>query len=72
MVATNNARSAPREYKRHQRYSKFAQFRNSRQEKEFLRVQSDRLSTTQAVLFAKLNTYPADQIQAASTLGALA
>lgn len=68
----SNARSEPRAYRRHQRYAKFTQFRNSHQENEFLRVQAARLSTTKAVLFAKLNKYTAERIQAAATLGALA
>lgn len=71
MVTTLNTRPSPRLDKRHQRYSRTERHARSQQQNEFLRVQAARLSTTTAVVFAKLNKYTAERITKAANLAAL-
>jgi hypothetical protein len=66
-----DSHASPRLYKRHQRHSQDGRLRHSKQFGEFLEVEATRLSTTTDVLYAKLDTYTADQIRAASSLSDL-
>jgi hypothetical protein len=62
------AAASSRLYKRHQRYARQDRLNHSKQELEWLNVQATRLSTTAAVVFAALDSYTADQIEAMSVL----
>jgi hypothetical protein len=66
-----NTHASPREYKRHQRYARYVRLRHGKQEIDFLSTEATRLGTTEAEIFALLDSYTADQIRAASSLGAL-
>lgn len=67
-----NQTASPRLFARHARYRAFSRLRYNQQELAFLETQADRLSTTVAIVYGKLNTYTADQIAGAANLGALA
>lgn len=69
--------TAPRCHSHHQRHRRFARVRilpsvHSDQFEQFLTVQATRLSSTTALIFAKLTKNTADRIAAASTFGSLA
>lgn len=68
-VAVNDA--SPRLFARHVRYRKFARLNHSQQELAFLETQANRLSTTVATVYGKLNKYTAEQIAAAANLAAI-
>lgn len=63
--------ASPREYNGHQRYSNLARRRHDDQEAAFLAAQATRLSTTSAVVFAKVAKYGAARVKAAANLAAL-
>lgn len=63
--------TAPREYDAHERHTNAAKRRKSGQRAEWLAVQATRLSSTSAVIAAKLLKYNEDQIEAASSLSAI-
>lgn len=58
------ADASSRLYKRHQRYARDTRLNHSKQNLEWLNVQAIRLSTTAAAVFAALDSYTADQIEA--------
>lgn len=67
---------APREYNSHQRHAKFARFRYTSRAKygqlgAFLAAQATRLSSTAAVVYAKVTKYGAARVKAAANLAAL-
>lgn len=62
---------SPRLFKRHQRYANFSRLNYSKQQIEFIDTQAVRLGSSDSVIFAKLNTYTADQIAAAVNLAAI-
>lgn len=68
---SSTTRPSPRLYKRHQRHDTASRESHSQQEQEFLRVQAARLSTTAAIVFAKLTSYSAEQIAGAANLAAI-
>lgn len=63
--------SVPREYNEHQRHSEFARMRHDNQRVAFLAQQATRLSTTSAIVFAKVTKYGEDRVRAAANLAAL-
>lgn len=68
--------ATPREYNSHQRHSKLARLRYSAKVKrgqlgEFLAFQATRLSSTAAVIFAKVTKYGAARVKAAANLAAI-
>jgi hypothetical protein len=63
--------ASPREYNAHQRHSKQSRRRHDDQEIAFLAAQATRLSTTSAIIFAKLSKYSAATIKAAANLAAI-
>lgn len=63
--------ATPREYNKHQRHAKFANDRHSQQSKAFLAAQAARLSSTAAVIFAKLTKYGSARVKAATNLSQL-
>jgi hypothetical protein len=70
-VASVTVNAAPRLFRRHQRYAHFDRLNHSPQEIAWLETQANRLSTTTAIVFGKLNTYTSDQIVLAANLAAL-
>ncbi len=62
---------SPREYNKHQRHSRFADLRHGAQDNAFLTQQATRLSSTPAVIFAKITKYGADSVKAAANLAAI-
>lgn len=68
---SSTTRPTPRLYKRHQRHDVASRESHSHQEQEFLRVQAARLSTTTAIVFAKLTKYSAERIVSAANLAAI-
>lgn len=70
-MVTSTPAPSPRLDKRHTRHASDARHGRSQQENEFLRVQAARLSTTKAILFAKLSKYSAEQIASAASLSAI-
>lgn len=68
--------AVPREYNGHQRHSKIARLRYSTNSKRgqlgaFLGAQATRLSSTAAVVFAKVTKYGAAKVKAAANLAAI-
>jgi hypothetical protein len=67
--------ATPREYNRHQRHSVLSRLRHSnkrqRQLGAFLAAQATRLSSTAAVVFAKVTKYGAAKVKAAANLAAI-
>ncbi len=63
--------ASPREYNKHQRHAPFNELRHSQQALAFLAAQATRLSSTSAVIYAKLTKYGADRVKAAANLAAL-
>jgi len=68
--------STPREYNLHQRHSNLARLRYSNVAKHgqlgaFLAAQATRLSSTAAVVFAKVTKYGAARVKAAANLAAI-
>lgn len=63
--------ASPRLFRRHLRHSSFNRLNHSQQELAFLETQANRLSTTVAIVFGKLNKYTAAQIAAAANLAAI-
>lgn len=63
--------ASPRLFARHVRYRSFSRLNYSEQELAFLETQANRLSTTTAAVFAKLNKYTAEQIAGAVNLAAI-
>lgn len=63
--------ASPRLFRRHQRYARRARLVYSQQELAFLETQANRLSSTVAIVFAKLNKYTADQVHGAASLAAI-
>lgn len=66
----------PREYNAHQRHSKLSRLRysaklNKGQLSAFLVYQATRLSSTAAVVFAKVTKYGAARVKAAANLAAI-
>jgi hypothetical protein len=62
---------APREYSKHQRHGNLARRRHDDQINSFLGVQATRLSSTAAVVYAKVTKYGAAHVKAAANLAAL-
>lgn len=62
---------SPREYTRHRRHDTYARDRHSQQENAFLAAQAARLSSTAAVIFAKLTKYGSARVKAATNLSQL-
>lgn len=63
---------SPREYDRHERHTNTARYRDPHSQRAaFLAAQATRLSSTSAVIAAKLKKYSAGQIQSAANLGAI-
>lgn len=62
---------SPRCHRNHERHDKFARERHSKQFLAFLAAQATRLSSTSAVVFAKVEKYGADRVKAAANLAAL-
>jgi hypothetical protein len=63
--------ASPREYNAHQRHSKLSRRRHDNQEAAFLAAQATRLSSTAAVIFAKVKKYGAARVKAAANLAAI-
>lgn len=63
--------ATPRLFARHVRHRAFARVNHSQQELAFLETQANRLTTTVAIVFGKLNKYTADQIAGAVNLAAI-
>jgi len=63
--------ASPREYNLHQRYSSFAKRRYDNQLAAYLAAQATRLSSTSAVIFAKVTKYGAQTVSAAASLAAI-
>lgn len=68
--------ATPREYNKHQRHAKLARHRYSGAAKrgqlgEFLAYQATRLSSTAAVVFAKVTKYGAARVKDAANLAAI-
>lgn len=63
--------ASAREYNKHQRHSNVARLRHSQQLAAFLAYQATRLSSTAAVVFAKVTKYGADRVKAAANLAAI-
>lgn len=64
--------ATPRTYARHQRYRKFARvLAGANQFSALLAAQATRLSSTSAVVFAKITKYGTDKVKAAVNLAAL-
>ena len=64
---------SPREYDAHERYTNAARHRKpDTQRAAFLAQQATRLSSTSAVIAAKLEKYTAAQVKSAANIGALA
>ena len=70
-MADFDTNASPQSHSQHQRYRKSARVRHSKQFEEYLTVQAARLSTTTAIIFAKLDKYTADQIKAAASLASI-
>jgi len=70
-MADIDTRASPRSHKQHQRYANFSRLNHSKQTLNFLTVQANRLGTSPANIFHLLDSFTADQIKAAATLGAL-
>jgi hypothetical protein len=70
-MADLDTNASPLSHSKHQRYRRLARVRHSKQFEEFLTVQATRLSTTTAAIFALLDSYTADMIAAAASVGAL-
>lgn len=72
-TGTLESTARPRLYRRHQRHARFARLRYSSQAREFLAVESARLSSHgfESSLFAKLLKNTGNQIHVAANLGAL-
>lgn len=72
---SGQAAATPREYSAHQRYSKLARLRHDnkaqRQLGAFLAAQATRLTSTAAVVFAKVTKYGAAKVKAAANLAAI-
>lgn len=62
---------SPREYDKHQRHAPFGRERHSQQALAFLTAQAARLSSTPAVIYAKLTKYGADRVKAATNISQL-
>jgi hypothetical protein len=62
---------SPREYDKHRRHDVDGRRRHSQQLAAFLAAQATRLSTTSAIVEAKLDKYGADRVKAAANLAAL-
>jgi hypothetical protein len=71
MADAVDTHASPRLFKRHQRYANFSRLNHSKQELSFLATEATRLGTTSANIFHLLDSYTADQIRAASSLGQL-
>ena len=71
MADAVDTNASPRLFKRHQRYANFSRLNHSKQELSFLATEATRLGTTSANIFHLLDSYTADQIRAASSLGQL-
>lgn len=63
--------ATPRLFARHQRHRIFSRLNHSQQELAFLETQANRLVTTVAIVYAKLNKYTAAQIAGAVNLAAI-
>ena len=63
--------ASPREHNNHQRRSSLARRRHDDQLAAFLAAQATRLSTTSAIVFAKLTKYGSTRVRAAANLAAL-
>jgi hypothetical protein len=70
-MADFDSLASPRLHKRHQRYANFTRLNHSKQELSFLSLQATRLGTTSAAIFGLLDSYTAEQIAAATSLGQL-
>lgn len=75
-VLSAQTAASPRANNLHQRYSKLARLRYSSRAKygqlgEFLAYQATRLSSTAAVVFAKVTKYGAATVKAAANLAAI-
>lgn len=75
-VVSGQTGPSPREYNSHQRYAKLARLRytsraNYGQLGAFLDAQATRLSSTAAVVFAKVTKYGAEQVAGAANLAAI-
>lgn len=62
---------SPRCYQNHSRHDQYARVRHSKQELAYLQAEATRLSSTPAVIFAKLQKYGATRVSAAPNLAAL-
>ncbi len=68
-IPLGSTTTSPRAYDRHQRHRKFARvLGGANQFSAFLAAQATRLSSTSAVIFAKLTKYTADRIRQATSL----
>jgi 1,6-anhydro-N-acetylmuramate kinase len=56
--------ASPRSHKHHQRYAQFSRLNHSKQLLEWLDVQAARQTMTAAQIFAALDSYTAEQIEA--------
>jgi hypothetical protein len=70
-MADTDSFASPQSHSQHQRNRRFARVRHAKQFEAFLTVQAARLTSTTAVIFAKLDHYTADQIKAAANLAAI-
>jgi hypothetical protein len=62
---------SPREYNAHQRHSRSARRRHDDQSTAFIAQQVTRLSSSTAVIFAKIAKYGAARVKAAANLAAI-
>jgi hypothetical protein len=62
---------SPRCHRNHERHDHFARVRHSPQFKAFLAAQATRLSSTSAVVFARVEKYGADRVRTAVNLAAI-
>ncbi len=64
-------KTPPRSYVKHMRHAIYARVSEAKQFNAFLQAEATRLSSTKAVIFAKLFKYSAAQVKAAATLGSI-
>lgn len=63
--------ASPREYNKHQRYSKLGRLGHAQQLTAFLASIATKLTSTSAVIFAKVTKYGADRVKAATNISQL-
>ena len=63
--------ASPQSHSQHKRHDSYSRDRHSQQLNAWLAAQATRLSSTAAVIFAKLEKYPHERIEAATNISQL-